>query len=273
MQPKGKTMLRKQSYLISLFFFFTLNTVTAESVPCESKFNSFLKTNLKLSAPAKINAWKREKGKCNPKGYYYYGLAKLHNSYENIKEAKKNIKLGLKHNDSAHKLNQLMALSVAFTEQSFKPLNNSGWSKLEKRIITFTEKHQNLIEGYTLLSSVKLARGDYNGAIQYAGKSAYLEGGLSFETGRTLSIAYTEVKKYKQAVEVGNGASKLYNELFLDKYFMLAMVRSYYGSGNLDMASRILKLLVTKNPKIINDNDVQKYARFLQGKLKEREKK
>lgn len=267
-------MLRNYSYLIAFaIFLISLNANSAENIPCEKKFELFLKGNLNLSMPAKINAWKRQDEKCKPKGYYYYSLSKLYNSAENINEAKKNISKGLKYRDSAYQLNKLMTLSVKFTELSFKSLKDSGWAILEQKILSFIEKNQKLADGYTLMSSVKLARSDYNGAIKFAGKAGYLEGGLSFVIGRTLTIAYTETKQYKQAISVGNGVSKLYNELFMDKYFMLAMVRSYYGYGNLDMAARGLKLLITRNKKIINDPDVQKYARFLQKALKARENK
>lgn len=267
-------MQRNCTYLITLtIFFISLNANADNSIPCKNKFENFLRDNSNLSMPATINSWKRQKNDCKPKGYYYYSLSKLYNSVENIKEAKQNISKGLKYRDSAYKLNKLMALSVEFTELSFKPLKDSGWPKLEKKIISFIEKHPKLTDAYTLLSSVKLARGDYNGAIQFAGKSAYLEGGLSLQTGRTLTIAYTETGKYKQAIEVGNGVTKLHDELFLDKYFMLAVVRSYVGSKDIDMASRVLKLLITRNKKLINDSDVQKYARFLQKALKSREKK
>ena len=267
-------MHRNYTYLITLTIFLLSLSANAEnSIPCENKFDNFLRDNSNLSMPEKINSWKSQENDCKPKGYYYYSLSKLYNSVENIKEAKQNILRGLKYRDSAYKLNKLMALSVEFTELSFKPLKDSGWPKLEKKIISFTEKHPKLTDTYTLLSSVKLARGDYEGAIQFAGKSAYLEGGLSLQTGRTLTIAYTETGKYKQALEVGNGVTKLHNELFLDKYFMLAVVRSYVGNRDVDMASRVLKLLVARNKKLINDSDVQKYARFLQNALKARENK
>ena len=160
-------MIKKFKFELLLILFFSGNTmVNASSLQCEKTWEKFNTDHIKVSVLDKIKLWKESKSKCKPTGYYFYRLSKLYLSIEDLGKAKYSVMEGLKHRDEAYELNELMDLSVQFTELSFKSLTAPGWPKIEQKILSFLEKNPNLTEGYTLMSSVKLARADYDGAIK-----------------------------------------------------------------------------------------------------------
>jgi len=264
-------MLRYGLYCFVLFLSLSqisLSASAVERLACAATFQTFLTNNSELSLSRKINSWQGLKEKCRPAGYYYYRLSKFYLAASDLDNAKTSQQQGLKLGDDAYEYNELMGLEIEFSEISSKTLDDKGWPVLETTIQKYIDKHPDLGDAYALMSSVNLARRDYAAAVSNAEKAADLEGDISPALGRTLTIAYTWTKQYTKAINTGNNASAMADDLIADKYFMLALMRAYVGNNEVDKAMSTFNLLITTTPGVKSDADVQRYSRILKRLLR-----
>lgn len=258
--------------LLFVIFMALTNLTHGSSDDCGTMWDGFDLSHSNSTLADKTNRWRELEGTCKPAGYYYYQLSRLYAANENLALAKEYTDKGLALNDKARRYVEYMDLNLKFiTISSGSNFTNAELSKLESDADSFIKKYPKWGMAYTFMASVKLAKEEYESAIDFAEKSVILEGGLAPLAGRTLGVAYTMLRQYRKALQVGNEASAGDNALFADKYFMLAMVRSYIGLEKYDTGAKVLKLLIRSKPALSDDKDIQIFANFLINKFKERE--
>ena len=138
---------------------------------------------------------------------------------------------------------------------------------LEKKYDIFVKKYPKFLDGYAALGGLQTTLGMHEKAIKS------LEIGLRSPMDisgvyRNLTISYSEVGRFKDALLAADKAHELNGEVMSDPYFLLSFARAKAGVNDCEYAVKILKLVSAKFPGIQNSPEFNKTADFINTKAR-----
>jgi tetratricopeptide (TPR) repeat protein len=133
---------------------------------------------------------------------------------------------------------------------------------LEQKYAAFVRKYPDFADGYAVLGGLQTALEKHAEAIQSleAGKQSSMDVSSVY---RNLTLSYTAMARYSEALETADKAFRLKNSLKLDQYFVYAFAKASAGTGDLKTAENALRVIATKKPEVRNDPDFKNAVDFV----------
>lgn len=153
-----------------------------------------------------------------------------------------------------------------FTELLYGVSTMENVRKLEGESLAFVKKYPDFPDGYGILGGLQTLLGKHSEAIKS------LEVGLHSTMDvsgvyRNLTISYTEVGRYEEAIRASGKAVELNKGLTSDQYFAYALAKADAAVGNLREAEIVLRVIATKKPEARRDPEFKKAVDFVTSKM------
>lgn len=262
-----KTHKKVNYLLLTLSFCLPINTVLAYTAEqCLDEWNKINFSKQLPSLASKMTEWKKYKKTCSAEGVYAYGVARLYASNNYLEGAQKLINVLLKYKSKYYNEYLLFAANVEFNiVTSTDNFTNKDLNKIRDMYTNIQKKYPNWYGGYVGLGNLELGVGNYNKSKLLLEKANKLQ--QSSVGYRSLTLIYNSERLYDKAIESGDIAYQLDDNLMSDKKFVLSLSNAYMHIGKNKVAYNLLRLLVNNNNETKKDPDVLALGKFLHKKV------
>jgi tetratricopeptide (TPR) repeat protein len=235
---------------------------------CEALWEKITDINQNLSVDQKIDSWRQNKNECPIQDIFDYRYAKLLVQAHRFGEVRNIVKKYLKIDTPYLKEFKEVLVSAQFVEvANMDAPGESDWEKINKGFLRLTEEYPDWYRGYLGLSSLAMVFNDYDNTIKFAQIANSKQ--QSASAYKNLTIAYMQLDNYQKALENGEMAYTLDNNLLSDREYMLALAISLVVNNNFDDAKAILATLVKYQPQVEHDKGFQNAVKYLRAKLQQ----
>jgi tetratricopeptide (TPR) repeat protein len=144
-------------------------------------------------------------------------------------------------------------------------VSKDGILRVEEQFQAYVRKYPHGTDGYGQLGVIQTILGKHGEAV--ASLTAALKSPMNM-TGVYwgLTISYSKLGRYSEAMEAADEAVDLLPELLNDPSFVYAAARAFAAGGKVDAARNSLKVLATKRPEVRGDPEFLDVVRFVMGK-------
>lgn len=138
---------------------------------------------------------------------------------------------------------------------------------LEEKYIVFVKRYPDFPDGYGILGGFQSLLDKHVEAIKS------LEIGLRSSMDvwgvyRNLTISYTALGRYKEAIHAADEAFERNRHLTSDPYFAYALAKADAGVGNFKAADTVLRVIAVKVPGVRRDPEFKEAVDFVMAKMK-----
>lgn len=138
--------------------------------------------------------------------------------------------------------------------------------RLEEKYLAFVKRYPEFPDGHGMLGGIQTILEKHDDAIKS------LEVGLRSAMDvsgvyRNLTISYTAVGRYEEAIRVADKAFQLNRRLTSDPDFAFALAKADAGIGNFHAAETVLRVIAAKVPEVRSDPDFKEAVDFVTAKM------
>ncbi len=138
--------------------------------------------------------------------------------------------------------------------------------RLEGSFRGFTSRYPQFADGQGMLGGLQTLSGKHAEAIKS------LELGLHssmdvWSVYRNLTISYTAVGRYADAIRAGDDAYRLNRGVTSDQYFAYALAKADAGVGKLQDAETVLRVIAAKKPEVRRDPEFKEAVEFVMARM------
>lgn len=143
----------------------------------------------------------------------------------------------------------LASLQMDYLGLAEGPVSRGRLEAVEKQFREYVRAHPSVPEGYAQLGSLQTMLGKHAEAI--ASLSAALKSSMDLSGAyRNLTISYSALGRYEEAMRAADEAVDLGPDMFVDSEFIYAAARANASVGKIDAAVTALNVLATKRPEL-----------------------
>ncbi len=265
--------MKLQSALLLFVFLFSTMTINAKTQSadwCERQWSIESSSVADLPHPDYelfLKRWLNYADRCSGTVIYESRLVTIYILLNMTDKAREILKPYANSTSAYKSIVEFSLLQADATDVINSKLDLDSVQKLEERYLQFVKKYPDFPDGFAVLGGLQTTLEKHVEAIKV------LEVGLRSSMDisgvyRNLTISYTEVGRYNEAMHAADQAYGLKKSLTSDPYFMYAAAKASAGVGNLHTAEVTLRLIAAKKPEVIQDPEFKKAVDFVNSKRK-----
>lgn len=211
--------------------------------------------------------WQQSEKQCSGSVVYEARLAMLYALLNRQEKARQALKPYLKEKSKYSYLVELALLQIDEAGLRSKTITESDMEQLEQKYLNFVKKFPEEPAGYAFLGGIQSGLEKHSLAIislEKALKSTMNLVGVY----RHLTISYTSVGRYNDAIKAADEAIKLNRFLTSDQYFVYSLAKSYAATSDFYHAETALRVISAKKPEVRRDLGFKDAVDFVTEKMK-----
>lgn len=245
------------SYLFLCLFSLSVCAETSNVFNADCETEVFEVLDQRREPEKSIEVLKRISEECDGQ-LLRYNLGKLYVAERIYDKAEESFLKGLEFQGDL-----IEELELAFGDVK---LHQKDYAAAEGIYHEVVNKHPDWWVGLNYLGFSQLAQNKFHESIESYKKSNTIH--PQYDSYRNITLAYYSIGSFEKAIESLNIAFEMDESIVADRDPMIVGAKSYIEVGKLDVAKKLLTMLLSTDPNLQNDEEFIKAALYLKEHLK-----